>query len=168
MAEFIRHFGIDWKLFLAQAVNFFILLFVLKKFAYGPILELFRKRRTEIQEGIAMRREAEKHLREVDSEKQKILSNAEREAISLIDHARETAKKQHQEIVAEAGAKAESIRAQTKHAILQERAAMTAALYDDAKELVRLGVQRVLQKIPAKNRDQMLIKEALRELEKTV
>ena len=66
MAELIQNFGLDWRLLLAQAVNFFILLFLLKRFAYGPILNALKTRKTKIEEGIRFGKEAEKRLGEID------------------------------------------------------------------------------------------------------
>ena len=164
MAEFIDQFGIDWKLFLAQAVNFFILLFVLKRFAYGPIVELFKKRRQGIEEGIRMRAEAEKHLAEVDTLKEKILTDAEKEALLTITKAENAGKRHKEEILKDAGAKTEIMRAEAQRTIAQERATLRETLYNDTQELVRLGIARVLGKLPARERDAALIDEALREL----
>jgi F-type H+-transporting ATPase subunit b len=56
--------GIDPKLLLAQLVNFTIIMLLLKKFLYKPILDMLEKRKKEIAEGVAltakMREEEEK------------------------------------------------------------------------------------------------------------
>ena len=36
--QLISTFGVDWKLLIAQLINFFVLFFVLKRYAYGPIV----------------------------------------------------------------------------------------------------------------------------------
>ena len=38
MSELLSKLGIDWRLLIAQLINFLILLFVLRRFAYKPIL----------------------------------------------------------------------------------------------------------------------------------
>lgn len=44
--------GIDPKLFIGQIINFLILLFILTKFAYKPIVKLLDDRRQKIADGL--------------------------------------------------------------------------------------------------------------------
>ena len=66
MAELAEQLGLDWKLLLSQAVNFLLLLFLLRKFAYLPLLKILKERRARIEEGLAKATEADKRLLEVD------------------------------------------------------------------------------------------------------
>ena len=59
MEEFARQFGIDGKLLISQAVNFFLLLVVLRVFVYKPVLAVLRQRKERIEAGLRMAREAE-------------------------------------------------------------------------------------------------------------
>mgnify|MGYP001588456271 CR=1 FL=1 len=63
--ELISKLGIDWKLLVAQIVNFFILLFVLYKFAYKPVLEMLEKRSKTIEKGIHDAKASEERLKEI-------------------------------------------------------------------------------------------------------
>ena len=49
MSELFSKLGIDWKLLIAQIINFLVLLFVLYKFAYRPILSMLEKRTKKIE-----------------------------------------------------------------------------------------------------------------------
>ena len=53
MGELLSSLGIDLRLFLAQLINFSILLFVLFKFAYKPILNMMDERTEKIEKGAA-------------------------------------------------------------------------------------------------------------------
>ena len=44
--------GIDWKLLIAQAVNFGILFLVLRRFAYKPMLDFLENRSAQIDKGL--------------------------------------------------------------------------------------------------------------------
>src|SRR5207249_9355847 len=44
-------FGWNWKLFLSQVVSFCIVAFLLRRFAYRPILAVLEERRRKIEEG---------------------------------------------------------------------------------------------------------------------
>ena len=56
---------------------------------------------------------------------------------------------------------------EAKRIIAEEKAKMGEEVYEGAGELVRLAVAKVLGKFPAKERDEVLVREALQEL-KTV
>ena len=58
----------------------------------------------------------------------------------------------------------EEIILDAKRAIDEERAKMGELVYQNAGDLVRLGIEKVLGKMSVKERDEELIKEALREL----
>src|SRR3990167_6951375 len=84
MSELLQHFGIEWKLLLAQLVNFGVLFFVLRKFAYGPLLGMLRERREKIAEGMRAAEESQQKLAEANREKDALLGEARKESVSLI------------------------------------------------------------------------------------
>lgn len=164
MSELIRHFGIDWKILAAQIANFFILLFILKRFAYGPILRMLKKRREEIEKGLKFTKDAEDRLEQIGEEKEKVLKTARGEALSIVVQAENIAKVRRDEIAQEAVKKSETIVLEAKRVIAEEKAKMGDEVYKEAGELVRLAVAKVIGKIPSEERDSKLIQEALREL----
>lgn len=167
MAEFITHFGIDWRLFLAQMVNFFLLLFLLKKFAYKPILAMLARRRQEIEKGLELRREAEDTLKRADELREQTLQQARTDSLAMVNEAEQAGKKRQEEIVAEAAKKGEALIHDAKRIIAQEKAIMGEEVYEQAHELIRKGMIQVLGNMPYEERDRRLIRDALVEL-KTV
>lgn len=164
MNELIKHFGIDWKLLLAQAVNFFILFFLLKKFAYGPILKMLRKRREDIEKGVKFSKEAEEKMEKIEELKENTIKAANSQALAIVNKAEETGKTRKDEIIQEANKKVETIVTDAKKIIEEEKSKMGDEVYKNAQELIRLGVQKVIGKMPAGERDKTLIEEALKEL----
>ena len=90
MSELIKHFGIDWKLLAAQVVNFAILLFLLKRFAYKPILGMLKKRREEIEKGLKFTKDAETKLNLIGEEREEVLKTARQEALKIVGDAEHT------------------------------------------------------------------------------
>ncbi|MDP3795326.1 MAG: F0F1 ATP synthase subunit B [bacterium] len=167
MSELTNHFGIDWKLLIAQAINFFVLLLVLKKFAFGPILKMLRARRQEIEKGLEFSKEAEENLRKSNETRERIVTEAKGEALSIVTEAENLAKERREVVLEEAVKKGEALQTEAKRAIHEEKLKMAEEVYHYAEDLVRTGIARVLGRIPEEERDNALIKEALREL-KTV
>lgn len=86
--ELIKNFGIDPILLGAQIVNFLIVLFILRKFLYKPILETLQKRRDKIKEGLKVTEEARVRLEKITQDEKTILRNAEDQGKKLIDDAK--------------------------------------------------------------------------------
>src|SRR3989338_5502331 len=80
----IGQLGIDWKLFLSQAFNFFILLLILRAFVYKPLLIVIKKRNEKIKEGLEKAEAADVRLKEVDVIAKGKLKQADQESISII------------------------------------------------------------------------------------
>lgn len=164
MGELIHHFGIDWKLLSAQVVNFLVLLFLLRRFAYKPIIGMLKKRREEIEKGLRFTKEAEEKLRHVGEEREEVLKGARNEALKLVSAAESEARKRKDEAVKEAARKSEEVVLAAKRIIQEEKAKMGEEVYQSAESLIKLGVAKVLGKMPAEKRDEELIREALKEL----
>lgn len=87
---------------LLQIVNFAILLFVLTKFLYRPLLKIMENRSKKIQEGLEA---AEKSLEEqakAQEKKMHIITAAEKKATVLLDEARRDAQRASKDIIAAA------------------------------------------------------------------
>ena len=108
--EVIKNFGLDPLLLSAQIINFLIILFILKKFAFRPILEILKKREKIIKEGLADADEGRKILEDAkEKEKgilksaninaEKITSNAKLEALEIAKEIQEKSKKESENIL---------------------------------------------------------------------
>lgn len=95
--EALSNLGVDWRLFLAQAVNFLILLFVLKRFAYTPMLRFLDERSTKIEKGLKDAEAANKRLEEAQNEQKSILTEAQKEARTIVEEAVMVAKRRDTE-----------------------------------------------------------------------
>ena len=164
MNELIKQFGINWRLLLAQAVNFLVLLYILKRFAYTPILNMLRKRKEEIAKGILLRDEAEENLAQIGVLKETTIEEAKKEALEIVSKGEVIAKEKREAILAETVKKSEGIITEAKRVILQEKAIMTEKFIGDAEELVRMGIVKVIGRMPAEERDRELIHEAMQAL----
>ena len=69
MDEILEVFGINWKLLLIQSVNFGILLLVLWRFLYRPLVKIMGERQSVIAKGVQNARDAEERLKSIEEEK---------------------------------------------------------------------------------------------------
>src|SRR5258705_11648595 len=88
MGETLQSLGIYWPKLIAQMVNFGIVLFILWKFAYRPVLKLLEERRQRVTEAMMNGEKAKVELAKADAARQEILNQANAQATKLIEEAR--------------------------------------------------------------------------------
>lgn len=151
--------GFDWQVALANTINFLVIFFLLKKFAFKPVGKMIKDRQDKIHEGIAKAKEAESRLREVDDIAKARLQKTDRESISLIQAAQERAKKLEESLVKKAQEKQNDLleQAALNHRRQQEEARRAAQ--KEAGELIRRIMVKAVEMKP-KNIDEALIEKA--------
>lgn len=89
--EVLDNFGFDIRLFIAQIINFLVLIFLFKKFLYKPLLKTMRDRESKIRKGVTDADMAEKTLAEAEKKQDEIMKKASNEATRIIQEAKKTA-----------------------------------------------------------------------------
>src|SRR5438552_19177673 len=91
LKQILTQFGVEWPKFLAQLILFIVVYFVLKKFAFGPIIAMLEERRRRIEESQLNAQRIKQQLAEAEQRHAEILARANVEAQRMIDQARESA-----------------------------------------------------------------------------
>jgi F-type H+-transporting ATPase subunit b len=162
MSELFSKLGIDWKLLIAQVVNFLILLFVLWKFVYGPIVAMLEKRQKKIEKGLKDAQDAGKKLEESVEKQKEILKKARTEAKDIVEKAREQAEKAKAEIANEAKAQSEKIIAGAKSEIEQEKKKMIAEIKSEIGGLVVAATEKIVGEKIDENKGNDLIEKVIK------
>jgi F-type H+-transporting ATPase subunit b len=76
MSELLDTFGIEWPKFLAQLILFIVVYFILKRFAFGPIIAMLEERRRRIEEGQLNAEKIKQQLAEAEKRHAEILAKA--------------------------------------------------------------------------------------------
>ncbi|MCL2109988.1 F0F1 ATP synthase subunit B [Microgenomates group bacterium] len=155
--------GLDVKNLIAQLVNFAIIYWILKKFAWDKIVALLEKRQKEITDGIDNARRAEETLVVSDQKKEKILLAAKKEAKELLTQAQAQAEQIKSEALNEAREQAARVLAQSELQLAREKETMLTQVQEQMADLVVMGVERVTgQQVEAKKIDQVYLQEGLK------
>lgn len=156
--------GVDWKLLVLQTVAFLILLWVLKKFVYPPLVAMLDKHDAKMAEAATAARDAEKKAAASKAETEKLLKEARQQAAGIVS----TAKNEASELVARAEDKskahAEAIVAAAKADIQKEIVAAKKALHNETVALVAAATEKVAGATVSAQADDTLIKQALKEV----
>jgi F-type H+-transporting ATPase subunit b len=143
----MKELGIEPMLLLAQIVNFAIIFFVLKKFLYKPVLTMIEKRKREIDEGLETARKIQEEEEKAKERKEKILTDAKKEARAIVDEAKKLAEEQKKQILADAHKEAGVILAKAKAQAESNAKALEEQMKRQSVDLAALMVQKLLPEV---------------------
>ncbi|PJE73963.1 MAG: ATP synthase F0 subunit B [Candidatus Terrybacteria bacterium CG10_big_fil_rev_8_21_14_0_10_41_10] len=144
-AEILSKIGFDWKLALANLINFLIIFYLLKKFAFAPIGRIIRERKDKIDEGLENAARSEEILNASKKKSDEIIAGAKEEANKIIAKGYEQARQSIEHAALEAMKKQEEILLRAQKGIDRERISMEARVREEAAELVAGGVKKIIK-----------------------
>ena len=142
--------------FIWTIINFFLLMFLLKKFLYTPILKVLDERKAYVEAGLEEGRAAEKALIENDESLKAELTKSGAEAREMISAARSEAEKAKTQVVNAAHTEAANIHKSVQQRVEDEEAQARKAVDDDMPELVALLARRLLKSDEAEDNLQLI------------
>ncbi len=125
--------------------SFLILLLVLRKFAWKPILGSIKKREESIANALNSAKEAEKKLTALKSENEALLAEAKRERDAIIKEAREHKEKMISEAKAAAQEEAARITASARENINNEKMKAVTELRNQVAALSIEVAEKILK-----------------------
>ncbi|MBU1915556.1 F0F1 ATP synthase subunit B [Patescibacteria group bacterium] len=153
--------GLNYKLFLAQLINFGVVLFVIWRWVYKPLVKILDERSKKIEQGLKDA-DASKLMRETaEEEKTKMVTAARLKAKEIIETAETETKKRREQIIAEAKSEVEQVVTEGKQRLRDEQTAMIDEARQKVAEVVVAATERVLQEKMNDKKDAELIKSAL-------
>ncbi len=157
---------LDWQQIISQAFSFLLLLWILKRFAWKPLLAILDQRRTHIEEGLRQVAQSKADMERLQAEYSQRLSKIDDEARAKLQQAILEGKRIAVEMQEQARAQASAILTKSKETVELELAKAKVTLRDQVAEMTVEAVERILkQKLDAKS-DRHLIDGILEELER--
>ncbi|PWT84583.1 MAG: ATP synthase F0 subunit B [Blastocatellia bacterium] len=144
---------------------FLIVVIVLGKFAWGPVLTLLRQREDFIQRSLSEakrnRDEAEARLKEYGAK----LRSAQAEAVSIIDQARRDAERLREELRTRAQTEADTLVRNAERQIQLETSRALQQIRHEAADLSIMIASKLIQRNLSKEDNEKLINDALSQIE---
>jgi len=156
---------IDPGLFIWTIVTFLVLLTLLAKFAWRPLLDALETRQNAIRKSLDDAQQAKQELERLNLESAQIINRARAEAEAVITQSRSDGDRLREEIRAKARTEADHI---VKNAERQIQLETSRALEQIRREAVDLSVMiasKIIQRNLTKEDNERLIDEALRQVE---
>ena len=150
---------------IAQLVIFLLVLLILYRLAWGPLLRILNERRARIAQGVEATQKAMQELEAAERERQAKLDEARKEAQAMLDRITKQAEDLRKELEAKARDQAEALVVKARAEIQQERQKAVEDLRSQVADLAVLAASRIIGESLDLKKHRELIERAIEEAE---
>jgi len=154
--------GLDYKLLIAQLINFGVLLFVLNKLVYHPVIKIIDDRRKKTAEALEANQKIEERLAALESQEKAVFKEVQIKASEERQRLLALANSEKAAIIAQAK---DAAGRETQKGIEKVKQAETQAVENLKKQVVAQMVEQLSQKMSStdsKGRKYQLLEEILK------
>ncbi len=164
--EKVSPFSGDLATSIVTLITFGLLLIVLGKYAWKPMMEAIMTRESQIRNDLQKAQDEKKHADELLEEYQQLLEAAQAEVEQMMKEASVKAEEIRKEIIAEAQKQAKETIVQAKEAIEQAQTEAVRELYAKSADIAVELTSKILQREVNSEDHRVLIQNGLQELAK--
>jgi F-type H+-transporting ATPase subunit b len=148
-----------------MSIAFLVVLFLLKKFAWGPILKAIQDREDHIEESLQMATNVKKEMQELQSSNEKLLQDARNERDAMLNDARATKDEIINEAKTAASEEANKMINSAREAIENEKMAALVTLKNEVGKLsLEIAEKVVREKLSEDKKQNELVAKLLEEV----
>jgi F-type H+-transporting ATPase subunit b len=155
----------DPGLFIWTIITFLVLLAVLARFAWTPLLQALDKRQSQIRQSLDDADRARQELERLHHESAEIIAKARTDGDAIIARSRSDAERVREEMKQKARAEADHIVKNAERQIQLETARALQQIRQEAVDLSVLIASKILQRTVSKEDNERLIDDALRQVD---
>jgi F-type H+-transporting ATPase subunit b len=155
----------DPGLFIWTIVTFLVLLTLLAKFAWGPLLEALETRQNAIRKSLDDAQQAKEELERLHVESTQIIQRARMDAETIISQSRSDGDRLREELKQKARAEADHIVKNAERQIQLETSRALEQIRHEAIDLSVMIASKIIQRNLSREDNEQLIDEALRQVE---
>lgn len=164
--EILKNFGFEPILFLAQIVNFVIVLFLLRRFLYKPVLNMLNQRKNMIEEGLQKAKEAEVLFEKARNEEKETLKNAQIQARQIITDAKNEGMAISKKAQENAKERTEAMISEAKEQIHKETKEVQSRITRNVSILAVDFLHKALSELISEKGQAELMEKAIRQIQK--
>ncbi|TAG08442.1 MAG: ATP synthase F0 subunit B [Verrucomicrobia bacterium] len=163
--EITKNFKVYWPLLISQFISFAIVIFLLKKFAFGPIQKMLEERRSRIADGEAKLIEIQRQLAESEKTTAAAIAKANEEAQRMVEEAKQGAILFSEQKSQEAISQAQAILTKAEAAAKADRDRLQTELKREFGRLIAATTSQVTGKVLTDDDQRRINEEALAKVE---
>lgn len=154
-------FGLIFWMF----ISFGIIVFILKKYAWSPILGMLKEREEGIQNALDAAKKAKEEMASLQSNNERIISEAKAERDKLLKEARELKDSIIAEAKAKAGKEGEKLMSAARESINNEKMAAITELKNQVAQLsVEIAEKILKEELSSQDKQKTLVKALLEDV----
>jgi F-type H+-transporting ATPase subunit b len=154
-------FGLNGWQFTVQLVAFLVFIWLLWRFAVGPIVKVLDDRQNTIRESMASAERMQQELKDTSARNEEVLLQARREAQEIVAGARQNGEQLLARAREEANAQAETYLTRAQETLRQETEQARVQLRNEVADIATLAAGRIIRKELDPQAQRQLIEETL-------
>lgn len=147
-----------------QALNFIVLLIILNKLVFKPVLKMLAEREEKIRQGVENAEKAKFMVQESNEVRADILKNAKSESLQIIDSAKKSAENLKMDILGKANEEAEKIISAGNTVIEAEKTRAGKEIQSKVAEMVVAAAEKILKEKIDDKKDFEMVEATLKEM----
>jgi len=155
----------DHRQIITTIITFLVLLTLLLKFAWGPLLQMLDSRQQAIRKALDDAQLARKELERLEQESTQIVRKARADAEAIISESRADAERLKEELRQKARSEADGIVRNAERQIQLETARALQQIRNEAVDLSVMIASKIIQRNLSREDNERLIEDALRQVE---
>jgi F-type H+-transporting ATPase subunit b len=155
----------DPGLYIWTILTFLVLVALLAKFAWRPLLDALERRQDTIRKSLDDARKAKEELERLQAESQRILNEARAQAAAMLSQTQSDAMRLRDELKQKAQAEAANVMKNAERQIAQETARAVQQIRHEAIDLSIAIASKLLQRNVSKEDNERLIEDTFRQIE---
>lgn len=136
----------DYGLLFWMVLTFLVVLYILKKFAWGPILTSLKAREDSIEEALDAAEKAREEMGKLKADNEKILAEARNERSQMLKEAKDLQQKMIDEAKQKAAQEADKMIEAARRSIENEKEAAISEMKENIASLSILIAEKILKK----------------------
>ncbi len=162
--DLLTNLGIDWRLFIAQSINFIILLVLLRKFLYKPLISMLDKREARLQKGLDLTDAMEVKTKKMAEEHAQVIREARSEAERIIGTALSQTDASRLELLESARTESKRILEEGKTILVEQQRVLIETAKKEVATLVVEATRKVIAELEGTAPDSEKLSEAVTRL----
>lgn len=163
LAGIVGPLGVNGKLLFAQFLNVAIIMLVMWRWVYRPLLKMLDERTKKIEKGLADAAAAADLKRAAADEKSAAVMDARLKAKEIMEEAQAAAQKEREQVVARAREEVKRVVDEGKEQLKAEKAKMMGEVKSAAGSLLALALEKVAGEKLDEKKDERLIRDSLKQ-----
>ena len=156
--------GLNWQLFLAQLINFSVVLFILWKWVFRPVVRALEARRERIEDSIKKAEMIERQMKESEALREQKVRSATAEAQEIIKKSQSLAEQTRTEAMVATKAEAEKMISRGQKTLEAKKQEILREIKGEMANLVVIAVEKILKEKLDEKKDRELINRVIAQI----